>query len=256
MIDMLVAPIWEFIPDEALSRRVQARITGNLGLVIETLGNDNLINTSFPAHPESVTCKVGGVKKTFDYPSTVDVIAANRPIATICKERVPSICESSDVYVAYPIYEGYVKLTEGLCIYDKKAYRVNWSFNQFTATLIAEDIEDVDNIYMNAGALSIEPSDQLTYQDSHLILGCERPGGITIDGKVGGEMRPVHKYFGHFYLDNKTEYKNLPGWSMTTTLPDEAKIYKDYFTNDTYKNRMVRNEDYPYIWNKTEIDYE
>jgi hypothetical protein len=256
MVDMRVAPIWYFIPNKQLADRVQARITGNLGLVIETLGNDNLINTSFLAHPKLVSCIIGDQDYYATLPSTVDVIAANRHVATICKERVPDISNTEEVYVAYPIYEGRVKLTDGLCIYNNKVYKVEWSFNRFTVTPVDGEVSTEDKIYMNAGVLSVAPSDQLTYQDSHLILGCERPGGITIDGKLGGEMRAVHKHFGHFYLDNWKEYNNLPGWSYTNTLPKEAENYPDYFKGDTYKNRMVRNDNYVYVWNKTEIRYE
>jgi hypothetical protein len=256
MVDMRVAPIWYFIPDKQLANRVQALITGNLSLIIETLGNDNLINTSFPAHPILVSCIIGNQNNLTTYPATVDVIAANRHVATICKEHVPDISSTEEVYVAYPIYEGRVKLTDGLCIYNNKVYKVEWSFNRFTVTPVDGEVSAEDKIYMNAGVLSVTPSDQLTYQDSHLILGCERPGGITIDGKLGGEMRTVHKHFGHFYLDNRTKYNNLPGWSYTNTLPKEAENYPDYFRGDTYKNRMVRNDNYVYIWNKTEIRYE
>jgi hypothetical protein len=256
MVDMRVAPIWYFIPDKQLAKRVQARITGNLNLIIETLGNDNLINTSFPAHPAKVECIIGDQRYTGYSPTTVDVIAANRHVATICKESVPNLSTEYDVYVAYPIYEGHIKMTDGLCVFNNKAYKVEWSFNRFTVTPVADNVGEATTIYMNAGALSVTSSDQLTYQDSHLILGCERPGGITIDGELGGEMCPVHKYFGHFYLNNKTNYNNLPGWSYANTLPKEAESYPDYFKDNTYMNRMVRNDNYVYIWNKTEISYE
>jgi hypothetical protein len=259
LIDMKVIPIWNLIPDEALADRVEARVTGNMGLIIETLGNKNFINTAFPAHPTSVTCRIGTKKnQTFTNPSTVDVIVSNRHVATICKEYVPEISATEQVFVAYPIYEGRIKMTSGLCIYDGKVYHVDWSLNRFTVS--EEEVDGVvpDSIYMNWGALSVNRYSASAYQTGHLIVGSERPGGIGIDGSLSGELRLVQKHFGHFYLDNTKKYDNLPEWTYTTTEPSEANEadYSSYFTEGEFKNRMVRNDDYIYIWNQTEIGYE
>jgi hypothetical protein len=188
----------------------------------------------------------------------VDVIVSNRHVATICKEYVPEISPTEQVFVAYPIYEGRIKMTSGLCIYDGKVYHVDWSLNRFTVS--EEEVDGVvpDSIYMNWGALSVNRYSASAYQTGHLIVGSERPGGIGIDGSLSGELRLVQKHFGHFYLDNTKKYDNLPEWTYTTTDPSEASEadYSSYFTEGEFKNRMVRNDDYIYIWNQTEIGYE
>lgn len=257
LIDMKVIPIWEFIPDEHLARQVEARVTGNLKLTLDKIGNRNFINSSFKINPTSVTCRIGNQKRTFDNPETVDIVAANRHVATLCHEMVPEISRNSKVWVAYPIYEGKVKLTSGLCIYDGKAYKVNWSYDKFTVSQIdTGDAPVSDMVYMNCGVLSPVAAKGLEYQKSHMILGCERPGGIGIDGSLQGELRTVHKYFGHFYLDNKAKFDNLPGWEYSGSLPSESRLYPGFFSGPDYRNRMVRSNEYIYQINLTEIGYE
>jgi hypothetical protein len=269
LVDMKVVPIWYFIPDEQLADRVEARVTGNMSLVVETLGNDNFINTSFPAHPTSVVTRIGSVyEKTFTNPDVVNVIAANRYVATVCKETVPEISTKEDVYVAYPIYEGRVKLTNGLCIYNGKVYKVDWSFNHFHVSEVETTEPVTDTIYMNYGSLSTVKYSTLEYQTGHPVLACEQPGSINIDGSFNiNYMSYVQKFLGHFYLQlpffstsvtNHVSYDNLPGWTYTTSNPPEADEadYSSYFKSGTYKKRMVRDDDYIYIWNSTEIGYE
>ena len=257
LIDMEVVPIWKFIPDTEKARLVEARVTGNMGLLAERFSNKNFINTKFDGHPSSVTCTVGGVgRKTFSNPETVDIIAANRPVATVCKEYVPEISQRDKVFVAYPIYEGRVKLTDGLCIYGGNAYKVDWRHDKYTVTrLNDEGSVTASDIYMNLGGLSYRQSTNLEYQPAPPILGCERPGGIGIDGSVVGSVHKVFKHFGHFYLDTTDSFSNLPGWSFRSQSPSEASNYPGFFSGDTYRNRMVRNDNYIYLWNPTEITY-
>lgn len=257
LIDMEVVPIWKFIPDAEKARLVEARVTGNMGLLAERFSNKNFINTRFDGHPSSVACTVGGMgRKTFDNPETVDIIAANRPVATVCKEYVPEISQREKVFVAYPIYEGRVKLTDGLCIHGGNAYKVDWRHDRYTVTkLNGEGTVTASDIYMNLGGLSYRQSTNLEYQPSHPILGCERPGGIGIDGSVGGAVHKVFKHFGHFYLDTTDSFSNLPGWSFLRQNPSEAANYPGFFSGNTYRNRMVRNDNYIYLWNPTEITY-
>ncbi|MDE5791608.1 MAG: hypothetical protein K2H96_10330 [Muribaculaceae bacterium] len=255
LIDMDVTPIWEFIPDEDLAERIQARVTGNCEEIIESLDNVNFLSTSFEINPASVTCRIGTTKETFSNPDVVEVIAANRHVATLCHEYVPEIEPDGDVWVVYPIYEGHVKLLNGLCINRGKAYKVAWYDNKFHVEEYEENPTG-NTIYMNLGELSLSPSANLSYQPSHLILGCERPGGIKTDGSLGGKMVKIKKYLGHFYLENNTRYDNLPGWSFTNTAAEECLNYGSPGSAKTFGNRMVRNPDYTYIFNPTEIGYE
>ena len=255
LTEMHVTPIWKLIPDSILAKRVEARVMSDAAIMQHLLGNRNLLNARFPYPMKSVTCRIGNDKRTFNNPAVVDVIVAGRHVATICTEYVPEITAEEKVQVVYPIYEGRVKLTDGYCIYQGTAYEVDWRHNQFTVINLGK-VESDGNLYLSCGALSATSYDNLTYQEGHPILGCERPGGIGVDGKLAGEMVKVEKYFGHFYLQGNTKkYTNLPGWDYSTANPAEAENYSDYFESG-YKNRMIRRDDYIYIYNTTEISYE
>ena len=255
LINMEVLPIWELITDSTLAKRVEARVMSDAAIMQHLLGNRNLLNARFPYPMKSVTCRIGNDKRTFNNPAVVDVIVAGRHVATICTEYVPEITVEEKVQVVYPIYEGRVKLTDGYCIYKGTAYEVDWRHNQFTVTNLGK-VESDGNLYLSCGALSATSYENLTYQEGHPILGCERPGGIGVDGKLAGEMVKVEKHFGHFYLQGNTKkYTNLPGWDYSTANPAEAENYSDYFESG-YKNRMIRRDDYIYIYNTTEIGYE
>lgn len=259
LIDIKVIPIWECIPDEELARKVEARITGNMKLVLDKFVNRNFINTSFESNPASVTCRIGNLpNQTFRNPDVVEVIAANRHVATVCRELVPEISATEKVQVAYPIYEGRLKLNSGLCIHAGKAYSVAWSYDSFKVKEIDTDgqILTSGRIYMNCGVLSPVSSESLTYLPSYAILGCERPGGIGIDGSLQGEICKVFKHFGNFYLDTRMRYDNLPGWEFVTAPPSVAPIYKNYLNPSDYSGRMVRKDDYTYLINLTEIGYQ
>ena len=80
-------------------------------------------------------------------------------------------------------------------------------------------------------------------------------------------MVPVYKHFGHFYLkNNATNYRNLPGWSYMTSIPQKMyDNYKSFFPLNrnesskkasSYPFRMWRNADYTHIYNPTEVRYE
>lgn len=253
LINMEVTPIWELIADQTTAERVQARIEGNAALMQQLLGNRNFINTSFPAIPKTVTCRIGQEKCSFDNPDVVDIISSNRYIATVCHELVPEISREEKVWVAYPIYEGYAKLTNGLCLYNDSAYSVSWMNNRYQIKNLGYN--KGETIYMTLGMLGTNKASNMEYQKSYPVLGCERPGGIDINGQLAGNVAKVCKWFGHFYLLNNTSrYDNIPNWSYETTLPPEAEVYPQWI-DDSYRNRMRRNDDYVYIWNPTEIGY-
>lgn len=254
LTDMEIIPIWELIADSKTSDRVRAYIEGNAELMQQLLGNRNFVNTSFCINPQNVTCKIGGVKQTFNNPDVVDMICAHRHVATICKEIVPELDKKEKVWVAYPIYEGYVKLDKGLCIYGDSAYRVSWYADKFTVKGIGKAPMD-GTVYMNLGEIEPTKASNLTYQTAYPILGCERPGGIDINGNIAGSMVTVKKHFGQFYLGDTKRYDNLPNWSYVNSLPSEQTNYSSYIGNE-WCNRMVRNDDYTYIYNPKEVSYE
>ena len=258
MTSMQVMPIWELIADETLAERIQSRVYSNAATMQRLLGNRNFVNVAIPYSQRKYVCRIGNQKYTFNDPDVTDIVVAGRYVATICHEPIPPIAGREKVYVVYPIYEGHVKLGSGLCVYKGMAYQVVWSHNELTVSKLGEvDEEYFDgNIYMNIGSLSTKRLVVADYLEGHPVAGVERPGGIAIDGSLAGQPVRVVKHFGHFYLNNKNRYDNLPNWSFVNKQPDEAKNYPEYFDATTWKDRMVRNDDYVYILNTTEIGYE
>ena len=260
MTDMEVWPIWELVPDKSVADRLQARIQADAAIMLQLLGNRNFLNAKFPYPISSVTCRIGNQRnQKFDNPDVTDVIVDGRHVATVCREMVPAISKTEYVQVAYPIYEGRVKLTNGLCVHDGKTYSVDWRNDHFKVNEVDGLTTGDGNMYLTGGVLSTSSFDQVDYQTGHLVLGCERPGGIAINGSLAGKMVKVQKHFGHFYLvDDKNYYGNLPNWSYVTSAPAEASDmdYKDYFPQGAWQNRMVRDASYVYIFNTTELGYE
>ena len=260
MMDMEVWPIWRLVPNQEVANRLQARIQADAALMLQLLGNRNFLNAKFPYPITEITCRIGNWSNQRIWnPNVTDVIVDGRHVATICNEIVPEIDPANAVQVAYPIYEGRVKLTNGLCVYGGKTYSVDWRNNHFTVSVVEEATSLGDCLYLTGGVLSTVRYDQVDYQDSHLIYGSERPGGIDINGNLAGNAVGVQKHFGHFYLFNdKNAYGNLPNWSYSTAAPAEASndAYKAYFLEEKWQNRMVRNDSYVYILNPTELGYE
>ena len=258
MTAMQVVPIWELIANKQLADRISSRVYSNAATMQKLLGNRNFINVVIPYSKTKFECRVGNQKYTFTNPDVTDIVVAGRYVATICNEPVPEITEKENVRVIYPIYEGHVKLGCGLCIYKGVAYQVEWDTNKHKVTKLEKmSTDDFDgNIYMNGGKLSITPMVAAEYMEGHPVVGVERPGGIDIEGKLAGTPVRVKKYFGHFYLNNKNRYDNLPNWSFVAKQPIESHIYPEYFDGTTWKDRMVRNDDFMYILNTTEIGYE
>ena len=260
MTAMEVWPIWELVPDKSVADRLQARIQADAAIMLQLLGNRNFLNAKFTYPISSVTCRIGNQRnQKFDNPDVTDVIVDGRHVATVCREMVPAISKTEYVQVAYPIYEGRVKLTDGLCVHDGKTYSVDWRNDQFKVNEVDGLTTSDGYMYLTGGVLSTSLFDQVDYQTGHLVLGCERPGGIAINGSLAGKMVKVQKHFGHFYLvDDKNYYGNLPNWSYVTSAPAEASDmdYKDYFPQGAWQNRMVRDASYVYIFNPTELGYE
>ena len=260
LMDMKVWPIWELVPDKSVADRLQARIQADAAIMLQLLGNRNFLNAKFPYPISSVTCRIGNQRnQKFDNPDVTDVIVDGRHVATVCREMVPAISKTEYVQVAYPIYEGRVKLTNGLCVHDGKTYSVDWRNGYFKVNEVDGLTTSDGYMYLTGGVLTTSSFDGVDYQTGHLVLGCERPGGIAINGSLAGKMVKVQKHFGHFYLaDDKTNYGNLPNWSYMTSAPAEAseEDYKDYFPQGVWQNRMVRDNSYVYIFNTTELGYE
>lgn len=252
MTSMEMTPIWEFIPDKYVAKKLKAHITGNAKLMLELYGYQNFVNTSFPACPANITDQnwfltdaQNRIIQTSTECMCYNVEAGGRYVATLCYENIPQIDTNKPVWVAYPIYQQQVNISTGLCIHNKKAYRVGWQFGEVVVTPIqAKGIDG--NIYMTGGYLYPMATQEIDYEQSHVITGYEWPGSIKTDGKLDTTkpLYTVYKENDRFLLRHYEGYEQsgkidaLPNWLYDSNL-----------------NRMVRNSSYNYYYNPYEVDY-
>lgn len=272
LIDMEVIPIWEFIPDENVAKRVMVRIISSAPTMQEIFGNRNWVNTRFGIDVNQVQAWVANKEMvTYKNPWVCNIVASNRYVATLCREWVPEIDENNTVTVAYPIYENKVDIGAGLCIHQNKAYNVAWRYDRFVVKEI-ENAQTDGNFYLAFGCLSLNPISGVNYQPGHLVPGYEWPGSINVvNGNISGELLLTRKFLGNFYLENSGKYNNLPNWFYVVQ-PVKNDYYQNMLKDYTpYRlsgigigkqgtantaNRMVRSDNYTYYINKNEAWYE
>lgn len=242
MIEMDVAPIWDFIPDEEIASLVKLRVVGLASEMQKKYGILNNVSTVIEL-PQQVTCKMGGNTATYSNPQTVNVIAAGRYVATICRERIDAINPSEDVQVVYPISDRQVNLQGGLCIHQGKAYRVKWLNDKLVLNELGPTSLD-GKIYLNKGVADTIRYVNLDYQESHLVMDYEWPYSILQDGTLD-KSKPfywVYKVGSHFFLRNQDG--------------TEQKGELDGLPNCIFGNgRMEREPKYHYYWNPLEVNY-
>lgn len=274
LIDMEVTPIWEFIPDETISQRVQSRIIATAPTMQKLYGNRNWVSTRIQYNVDGVTTVFSPKKNpqsiTFNKPWVFNVIAANRHVATVCREWVPEITKDQTVTVIYPIYNNKADLSLGLCEHENKVYQVKWRYDRFE---IKEDTTmkcSNGTLYLTYGTLSTLPREEVKedYLDGHNIIAYEWPGSIKAeDGSVLDKgWLTTRKFLGDFYLENGNQYDNVPNWSYTTNaqtnsyyqdlLKDKQPFKLSGMTPQSLNNRMVRDKNYTYYINTNEAWYE
>ncbi len=244
MTDMTVTPIWDFIADEEVANRVRIRVEGTTADLSKLMGQHNFVNTSFTL-PDRVTCLMGGISTTFNQPPTANIIAAGRIVATVCREKLtlPSGL-NAEVQVAYPVYEGSVNLRCGYCTYDGLAYSVRWLGNQCQVDTLGDAGDGT--VWLNLGEPSSAPFANLSYQQSHTVVGYEWPGSITMQGGLD--------YYSPYYL----VYKQANQFLLRSASGEEQAGFLNALPNWSYDNtlhRMVRDENYKYYWNPNEVNY-
>ena len=273
LIDMKVTPIWEFIPDETLSMRVQSRIIATAPTMQELYGNRNWVSTRIQYDINQVNTIFSPKKNpqsiTFEEPWVFNVIAANRHVATVCREWVPEISKDETVTVIYPIYNNKADLSLGLCEHRNKVYQVKWRYDRFDVqedtTMNCSD----GTLYLTYGTLSTLRQEEVqNYLEGHNIIAYEWPGSIKAqDGSVLTEgWLTTRKFLGDFYLENSNQYDNLPNWSYISNskangyyqhlLDSKQPFELSGITPQSLENRMVRNKDYTYYINTNEAWYE
>lgn len=246
LVDMEVRPIWDFIPNKDVARRVRLRVEGKADELIRYQGYQNFTNTSFPLQ-QSVTCKMGGRTVTFDNPDIVNVIASGRYVATICREQIdlPGLGET-EVQVVYPIYNQQVNLGSGFTTYNGESYRICWLNGICKVQIDTTNIPQNDGmIYMTYGVPGCTKFANVNYQPCHTVIGYEWPMSIVKNGSID-TSKP-------YYLT----YKDGPVFLLRSSDGSEQTGILDGIPNWTYTDgRMVRNREYYYYWNPNEVNYE
>lgn len=279
LIDMSVMPIWEFISDEQVAKRVKTRILADAPSMQELYGNRNWVNTSIDL---SKTKYVNTFFNRWDRetwycgfsdPYVVNVIAANRIVASVCREWIPEIDPDTLVTVVYPIYENSIDIGSGVGIdAECNVWSVSWRYNKFKVKKIGKASSPLPMVYLNFGTVETKPVSGEKYMKGNFIIGYERPGNINVtNGQMNDRWFTVRKFLGDFYLENAVRYNNLPNWEYCES-PVEYPSYSSYMDDDLFEmvglkingrtgaenlgNRMVRNYDYKYYLNKREAWYE
>ena len=279
LIDMSVMPIWEFIADEQVAKRVKTRILADAPSMQELYGNRNWVNTSIDL---SKTKYVNTFFNRWDRetwycgfsdPYVVNVIAANRIVASVCREWIPEIDHDTLVTVVYPIYENSIDIGSGVGIdAECNVWSVSWRYNKFKVKKIGKASSPLPMVYLNFGTVETTPVSGEKYMKGNFIIGYERPGNINVtNGQMNDRWFTLRKFLGDFYLENAVRYNNLPNWEYCES-PVEYPSYSSYMDDDLFEmvglkvngrtgaenlgNRMVRNYDYKYYLNKREAWYE
>lgn len=259
LVDMIVAPIWEFVGaidlyDEVVER-VKAEIMQDISYQQELLGSANLFNTSFSlnfADPKVKVRENSGGYTTLPWSvvskgkngvtPVINIVSGGRFVATICKE----VIDGKEYTTVYPIYNGKIGYHDGLAIDGNKAYGLKWSYPKEKYELLsmsAENVPQTDIIYINDGALSLVKQDELTYVGSHPMLYLETTGGVQYDGSFvrGNVFLPVKQDRG-FVITGANESQNPSQLISWTWNANTKQCNRDEST-------------YTYIYNPTEMDY-
>lgn len=245
LIDMEVTPIYEFIPDKDLAKRVKVRMEASAQDMRDLYGDLNFTSAVIKA-PTS-----GYVK--FDiYPNIHDFSAGfynsackrfgngichtvcdedgspSRIVAVTYKEYIPELVEGlcqlyEPVYVTYPVYENRIQMTEGLATAANGIYRVGWLYERF----VVEDLgisyssPEID-LYLYKDRLFVGRPDIAGEQwhDTKRMPEYEWHGSLTSEGTITYDISkyfnydcvPVIKVMDKFYIRDYSKISNLPGW--------------------------------------------
>lgn len=244
LVDMRVVPIWEFVSaiDRWQGERVKAAVTQDAALQQKLLGNVNFFNASFPVRYPSAKCrwrKATGDWQTFtrddspSQPQVVNIVSGGRYIASVCHETI----DGKDLWVCYPIYEGKINLACGVGVAaDQTTYKVRWKDGK--CTLTAQLAVAGSNFYVTGGSVGVKNNENVQYAESYALPYIELCGGVQPDGGYNAEAYCVVKQTDGFAINTGKSLAGLVGYS--------AKADGSY----------MRTDNYTYIYNPNEIDYE
>lgn len=245
LVDMQVIPIWEFaeVVDPWVALRIKAAVLRDAAVQQKLLGEVNFFDVSFPVQYNQASCSYrnaeGGwsqatVSDNEEQPLVVNIVSGGRYVATVCHEKI----EGRQLWVCYPIYEGKVKQTNGLGVAeDGNLYNVYWLNGKVTLTP-REDLKAGDRFYITGGTVTVAATEGVQYAESYSMPYIEIGGGVQPDGTYKGigcyQVVKENDIF-CFYADRN----DLPivGWTPVEGIPA----------------RYVRNANYTYIYNPSEI---
>ncbi len=251
MVSMSVVPIWDFISalDEGVAKRVKAHVLNDAKAMQEILGERNFFSAAFKVKHPVDSCEYR--KNTADWnkykrfdsdslPMVVNIVSGGRYIATVCHEKL----NGNWHWVAYPIYEGKVKLACGVGVREDN--NTFWNVRWKNGLLFTDEITFPrkvkpagDMFYINGGQLALEPSEGVEYADCKSIPYVELSGGIRPDGGYQSDAYNVTK--------NGIEFRCDAPHNISIPLISWEKKAEDE------KSYWLRLPEYTYIYNPNEL---
>jgi hypothetical protein len=251
MVSMSVVPIWDFISalSERVAQRVKAHVMNDAKAMQALLGERNFFSAAFPVKYLTASCQYRNDKGDWssftrqddtDEPMVVNIMSGGRYIATVCHEKL----NNHWYWVAYPIYEGKVKLACGLGVRedDNTIWNIRWK----NGLLFTDEITypngakpSGEMFYINGGVLAVEPNEGVDYADSQALPYVELSGGIRPDGS----------YYGHAYNVRKlgAEFRCQAPHNLSIPLINWEK------KKDGNTEYWLRTPEYTYIYNPNEL---
>lgn len=249
LIDMEVTPIYEFMPDEDLAKRVKVRMEASAHDMRDLYGELNFTSADlsiFNDYKDSIDYCPAGVQKPFGesvangFLHTVPDVSGmpSKIVAVTYHEYIPELQDS--LFVTYPVYENKIQLEEGIGTTPINAYfySVKWLYDRFVTERLTQNpwYHEI-NLYLYKGRLYTQPVKGETFRQTKRMPDYEWPGSLDANGNLTKlNYYTVRKENDKFYLNaqegaggQRGEILNLPGW-----------------TYDPEGSRMVRNDNYQY----------
>lgn len=247
MVDMRLRPIWEFaeVISPYAASLIKMAATKDAALQQELLGNANFFDVAFPIRYGSASCKWHintnswnsyTVTEDDGIPLTVNIESGGRYVASVCHEQI----DGRDLWVCYPVYEGRINQLCGLGVDESNAvYKVQWLNDKAVVTLVEGEVA-ADRFYITAGEVCVNPTEGVTYAESHPMAYVELNGGVLPDGAYHSELCRGFKWGQQFYVMG-VRGDALVGYEAA---PELGPMF------------FRRKENYVYIYNPNEIRYD
>lgn len=275
LIDMDVTPIWEFIPDKDIARRVKVRIVASAEEMRQLYGDRNFSDGYLDIETRSSRNQVfkpgravlpnlpDGHDERLRRPTGYRIVN-DRIVAATYLEYVPEMTalgRDPMLTVTYPIYEGRLQLAEGIGLSAGRddatvAYSVKYLYDRFVVDsigIVSSDRWGAVRLWLDKGKLfTARPTDMKTYSSiSNHHMDYEWPGSLDTEGRLTSGTRafPVRKFMDRFYLDceerlygtaltdAQPSFDNLPGWDYYEG-PDE--LISEYYMKGIFRDADMR----------------